>query len=128
MPFDKGKFISDFTNTGMQEAQAELLAESQADMFNRMLSRQDLEGLKREVGTKIDDSNISIRRETSEESRKTRLVIDDVHGEVRRSEARLEASLKAGFASVNHRFNVLALSNTTVILAVIACMAYLFRS
>jgi hypothetical protein len=128
MPFDKGKFISDFADSGMAEAQAELLAESQADMFNHMLSRQDLEGLRREMGERIDDSNISIRREMREESRKTRLVVDDVHGEVRRSEARLEGSLKAGFAGVNHRFNVLALSNTTVILAVIACMAYLFRS
>jgi len=29
MPFDKGKFVSEFTASCMEEAQAELLAESQ---------------------------------------------------------------------------------------------------
>ena len=33
MAFDKGKFIADFTQSGMEETQAELLPDKQADMF-----------------------------------------------------------------------------------------------
>ncbi len=42
MAFDKGKFISDFTQSGMEEAQAELLADKQADMFRQFSTKQDL--------------------------------------------------------------------------------------
>jgi hypothetical protein len=39
MPFDKGKFVSDFTESGMEEAQAELLAENQAVMLGQLASK-----------------------------------------------------------------------------------------
>ena len=42
MAFDKGKFISDFTQSGMEEAQAELLADKQADMFGQFSTKQNL--------------------------------------------------------------------------------------
>jgi hypothetical protein len=50
-----------------------------------------------------------------------------VQGDARKTEARLEGALKQGFASVNHRFNVLAASNTAVIVMVMVFMYLLMR-
>lgn len=113
MAFDKGKFIADFTQSGMEEAQAELLADKQADMFGEFSTKQDLAVL---------------RRDMNEQTQKTRLLLDDVRGDVRKTEARIEGALKTGFAAVNHRFNMLAIGNTTVIVAVIGFLVFLFRS
>ena len=113
MAFDKSKFISDFTQSGMEEAQAELLADKQADMFGEFSTKQDLAVL---------------RRDMNEQTQKTRLLLDDVRGDVRKTEARIEGALKTGFAAVNHRFNMLAIGNTTVIIAVICFLVFLFRS
>ena len=112
MAFDKGKFISDFTQSGMEEAQAELLADKQADKFGQYSTKQDLAVL---------------RRDMNEQTQKTRLLLDDVRGDVRKTEARLEGALKTGFASINHRFNMLAIGNTTVIVVIIGFMVFLFR-
>ena len=68
-----------------------------------------------------------LRRDMNEQTQKTRLLIDDVQVDVRRTEARIEGALKAGFAAINHRFTMLALSNTTVIVMVIGFMVFLFR-
>ena len=54
-----------------------------------------------------------------------RLLIDDVRGDVRKTEARIEGVLKGSFATINHRFTMLALSNTTVIVVVIGFVVYL---
>ena len=113
MAFDKGKFIADFTQSGMEEAQAELLADKQADMFGEFSTKQDLGVL---------------RRDMNEQTQKTRLLLDDVRGDVRKTEARIEGALKTGFAAVNHRFNMLAIGNTTVIVAVIGFLVFLFQS
>ena len=113
MAFDKGKFIADFTQSGMEEAQAELLADKKADMFREFSTKQDLAVL---------------RRDMNEQTQKTRLLLDDVRGDVRKTEARIEGALKTGFAAVNHRFNMLAIGNTTVIVAVIGFLVFLFRS
>ena len=112
MAFDKGKFISDFTQSGMEEAHAELLADKQADMFGQFSTKQDLAAL---------------RRDMNEQTQKTRLLLDDVRGDVGKTEARLESMLKTGFAAVNHRFNMLAIGNTTVIVAIIGFVVFLFR-
>ena len=127
MPFDKGKFISDFTGSGMEEGQAELLAENQASLFNQMVSRQDLEGLKQEMTEKMDASAKNLRREISEDGRKTRLLIDDVQRDVIRAEAKLEWRIKEGFETTDTRFNMLMVSNTLVTLTVIVFMFMLFR-
>ena len=144
MPFDKGKFVSEFTASGMEEAQAELLAESQANMLGQLPSKQDLVNLetgfkaeqadlRREFDGKINNATDTLRREVNDQTQKTRLLIDDVHSDIRKTEARLHGALKAGFAVVNSKFNVLAISYTIVILAVMAFMAfmafmvYLFR-
>ena len=138
MAFDKGKFISDFTQSGMEEAQAELLANKQADMFGQFSTKQDLaalhsglqdeqESLRRELDSKIGDAKDQLRREANEQAQKTRLLLDDVRGDVRKTEARIEGALKTGFAAINHRFNVLVVSNTTVIVAVIGFVVFLFR-
>jgi hypothetical protein len=68
-----------------------------------------------------------MRREVNEQVQKTRLLIDDVQGDARKTEARLEGALKQGFAAVNHRFNVLAASNTAVIVMVMVFMYLLMR-
>ncbi len=109
MAFDKGKFIADFTQSGMEEAQAELLADKQADVFGEFSTKQDLAVL---------------RRDMNEQTQKTRLLL----GDVRKTEARIEGALKTGLAAVNHRFNMLAIGNTTVIVAVIGFLVFLFRS
>ena len=49
MTFDKRKFISDFTQSGMEEAQAELLADNQADMLGQLSTKQDLTELRRDM-------------------------------------------------------------------------------
>ena len=113
MAFDKGKFIADFTQSGMEEAPAELLADKQADMFGEFSTKQDLAVL---------------RHDMNEQTQKTRLLLDDVRGDVRKTEALIEGALKTGFAAVNHRFNMLAIGNTTVIVAVIGFLVFLFRS
>ena len=112
MTFDKTKFLSDAAQSGMEETQAELLANNQADIVDKMVSQQDLEGL---------------RRDMNEQTQKTRLLIDDVHRDMRRSEAKLEWRINQGFEMVSHKFNALVVSNTAVILMVIGFMVYLFR-
>lgn len=138
MPFDKDKFVSDFTASGMEEAQAELLATKQAGLVSQLPSKQDLAalrssfeaeqaGLRREIDTKIVEAASAVRREVSEQIQKTRLLIDDVQTDIRKSEARLEGLMKSGFTAMDYRFNVLAVSNMLVIVFVMAFMAFLFR-
>lgn len=138
MPFDKGKFVSDLTESGMEEAQAELLAENQAVMLGQLASKQDLEdmrtgflaeqvGLSHEIDGKIDEATSAVRREVNEQIQKTRLLIDDVQIDVRKTEAHLEGVMKTGFQTIDRKFSVLAVSNTTIILAVMGFMAFLFR-
>lgn len=138
MPFDKGKFVSDFTESGMEEAQAELLAENQASMLGQLPTKQDLAdlksgfeadqaGLSREIDGRILDAANAVRREVSEQIQRTRLLIDDVQTDVKQTEARLEGVMKSGFAAMDHKFNVLAFSNTAVVIAVMLFMAFLFR-
>jgi hypothetical protein len=138
MPFDKGKFVSDFTASGMEEAQAELLAKNQADMLGELASKQDIADLqngfqadqtdlRQEFDDKISEASDAMRREVNEQVQKTRLLIDDVQCDARKTEARLEGVLKQGFAAVNHRFNVLAASNTAVIVMVMVFMYLLMR-
>lgn len=112
MAFDKSKFISDFTQSGMEEAQAELLADKQADMFGQFATKQDL---------------VTLRLDIDEQTQKTRFLLDDVRGDVRKTEARLEGALKTGFGVINQRFNLLVVSNTAVIMMAFAFMAFLFR-
>ena len=69
-----------------------------------------------------------LRRDMNEQTQKTRRLLDDVRGDVRKTEAHIEGALKIGFAAVNHRFNMLAIGNTTVIVAVIGFLVFLFRS
>ena len=109
MAFDKGKFISDFTQSGMEEAQAELLADRQADMFGQFATKQDL---------------ATLRRDINEQTQKTRLLLDDVRVDARKTEARLEGALKVGFAAINQRFSLLVVSNTAVIMMAFAFMAF----
>jgi len=138
MAFDKGKFVSEFTESGMEEAQAELLAENQANMFGRLASKQDLAdmqtglaaeqaGLRQEIDGKINEASNAVRREVSLQIQKTRLLIDDVQTDVRKTEAHLEGVMKKGFTTMDNKFNTLAYSNTAVIIFVIGLMAYLFR-
>ena len=112
MIFDKSKFLSDAALSGMAEAQAELLASNHEAMFVGMVSSKDLEGL---------------RRDMNEQTKKTRLLIDDVHRDMRRSDANLEWRINQGFDMVSRKFKALVVSNTAVILAVISFMVYLFR-
>ena len=72
MAFDKDKFISDFTQSGMEEAQAELLADKQADMFGQFSTKQDL---------------AELRRDMNEQPQKTRLLLDDVQSDMKQAEA-----------------------------------------
>lgn len=138
IPFDKGKFVSYITASGMAEAQAELLAENQANMFQSLASKQDIAdmnnglkaehiGLRQELDAKIIEATNMVRREVNDQIQSTRLLIDDVQADVRKSEARLEGAMKNGFAAMDHKFNVLAVSNMAVIIAVMVFMAFLFR-
>lgn len=68
-----------------------------------------------------------MRRELNEQVQKTRFLIDDVQSDVKKTEARLEGLLRLGFASVNYKFNVLAFSNTAVIITVVVFMYFLMR-
>jgi len=112
MAFDKGKFIYDFTQSGMEEAQAELLADKQADMFGQFSTKQDL---------------AELRRDMNEQTQKTRLLLDDVQSDMKQAEAKLEWRLNQGFAMISRKFNVLVVSNTTVIVSVIGFVVFLFR-
>ena len=112
MAFDQGKFISDFTQSGMEEAQAELLADKQADMFGQFSTKQDL---------------AELRRDMNEQTQKTRLLLNDVQSDMKQAEAKLEWRLNQGFAMISRKFNVLVVSNTTVIVSVIGFVVFLFR-
>ena len=68
-----------------------------------------------------------MRREVNEQIQKTRLLIDDVQIDVRKTEAHLEGVMKTGFQTIDRKFSVLAVSNTTIILAGMGFMAFLFR-
>ncbi len=138
MAFDKDKFVTDFTDKGMEESQAQLLAANQADILLQLASKQDVasmqgsfaserKGLRRDMDGKITVAAHAMRREMSEQTQKTRQLIDDVQTDVKRTEARLDGTLKRGFAVVNAKFNVLALSNTAVVLSVIGFMYFLMR-
>ncbi len=134
MPFDKGKFVSDFTDSGMEEAQAELLADNQASLLGQLAEKQDIAELqeklsaeRRVLDEKISDAADIMRREVNDQTQKTRLLIDDVQSDVKKTEARLEGLVRSGFAMVNSKFNVLALSNTAVIISVIGFMYFLMQ-
>ena len=138
MPFDKGKFISDFTESGMEEAQAELLAENQAKLMGQLPSKADIAamqsgfeaeqaGLRDELDSKIANATSTLRREVNEQVQKTRLLIDDVQVDVRKTEAHLEVVMKTGFATMDRKFNMLAFSNTAVVVFAMLFMAFLFR-
>ena len=138
MPFDKGKFISDFTDSGMEEAQAELLAENQADLMGQLPSKADISsmqsgfeaeqaGLRRELDGKITAATDKLRREVNEQIQKTRLLIDDVQVDVRKTEAHLEGGMKTGFATMDRKFNIIAYSNTAAVVSAMVFMAFLFR-
>jgi SMC interacting uncharacterized protein involved in chromosome segregation len=138
VPFDKGKFISDFTDSGMEEAQAELLAENQADLMGQLPSKADISsmqsgfeaeqaGLRRELDGKITAATDKLRREVNEQIQKTRLLIDDVQVDVRKTEAHLEGVMKTGFATMDRKFNIIAYSNTAAVVSAMVFMAFLFR-
>ncbi len=134
MPFDKGKFVTDFIDRGMQEAQAELLADNQVGLLGQLAEKQNIAGLqekftveRRLLDKKISDAADIMRREVNDQTQKTRLLIDDVQTDVRKTEARLEGVVKSGFSMVNSKFNVLTISNTVVVLAVIFFMYFLMQ-
>ena len=64
----------------------------------------------------------------NEQTQLTRGLIDDVQKDVRRAEAKLEWRIKTGFVMVNHKVNVPALTNTSVIIDVMGFMYFLFRT
>lgn len=138
MPFDKGKFISDFTKSGMEEAQAELLDENQADMMGQFPTKQDLAALQSgfqneqasfrdELDSKIANATAALRREVNEQIQKTRLLIDDVQVDVRKTEAHLEGVMKTGFGTMDRKFNLIAFCNMAVVISAMVFMAVLFR-
>ena len=127
MAFDPNKFVTAVTGHGMQEAQAELLAQTQVDLIGYVASREDVKNLRLELDEKLVKASQDMRREVNLQTQKTRLLIDDVQVDVKKAEARLEGALKTGFATVNYKFNLLAVSNTTVILAVMGFMFFLLR-
>ena len=123
MPIDKDKSGSETTESGLEEAQGAYSAPSASAPVNR----QDFEGLRHELDGRIVDVGVDLHREMNEQKQLTRGLIDDVQKDVRCAEAKLEWRIKTGFAMVNHKFNVLALSNTSVIIAVMGFMYFLFR-
>jgi len=142
MAFDKKQFASDMADSGMEEMQAELLGDKLSDnqdaMLSQVASKQDITDLRGGFGSdhaslrveldgRIVSATNELRREFSEQTQKTRLQIDDMQGGIRQAEARLEWRLKDGFGSVNHKFNMLTLSNTAVVLAVMGFMFFLLR-
>ena len=119
-------------------SQAEMLAVNQGHLLDTLPSKRDLAniqsgfeagqtGLRTELESHLLHATDKLRREVNNQTQKTRLQIDDVQGDVRKTEARLEGLLRVGFGSVNYKFNVLAFSNTAVVLAVIAFMYFLIR-
>lgn len=138
MAFKKSEFISDAMKAGMEEAQADLLFDNQTKLFDHVPSKKDLTdmqtsiqvqqtNLRHEIDGKIDEASNAMRRELNEQVQKTRFLIDDVQSDVKKTEARLEGLLRLGFASVNYKFNVLAFSNTAVIITVVVFMYFLMR-
>ena len=116
----------------MEEAQADLLFDNQTKLFDHVPSKKDLAdmqtsiqvqqtNLRHEIDGKIDEASNAMRRELNEQVQKTHFLIDDVQSDVKKTEARL------GFASVNYKFNVLAFSNTAVIITVVVFMYFLMR-
>lgn len=127
MAFDPRKFVTAVKATGMQESQAELLAATQIDILGYVVSREDMKTLRLEMDEKLVSASQDMRREVNEQTQKTRLLIDDVQVDVKKAEARLDGALKTGFSSMNHKFNVLAVSNTIIILAVMGFMFFMLR-
>lgn len=138
MRFDKKKLVADYAGTGMEEAQAELLAENQASMYEQLSTKKDLTdlqngfraeqmSLREEFDAKLSDATTALRREVNEQIQKTRLLIDDVQIDVRKTEAHLEGVMKTGFMGMDKKFNLLAFSNTAVVIFLTLSMAFLFR-
>jgi hypothetical protein len=138
MSFDKKKLVADYAGSGMEEAQAELLAENQVSMYEQLSTKKDLTdlqngfraeqtSLREEFDAKLSDATTALRREVNEQIQKTRLLIDDVQIDVRKTEAHLEGVMKTGFMGMDKKFNLLAFSNTVVVIFLTLFMAFLFR-
>jgi hypothetical protein len=138
MSFDKKKLVADYADSGMEEAQAELLAENQVSMYEQLSTKKDLTdlqngfraeqtSLREEFDAKLSDATTALRREVNEQIQKTRLLIDDVQIDVRKTEAHLEGVMKTGFMGMDKKFNLLAFSNTVVVIFLTLFMAFLFR-
>ena len=52
--FDSHGYVKRMTDGGFNEQQAEALAAEQADLLNNLATRQDIEGVRDELGGKID--------------------------------------------------------------------------
>ena len=57
--FDTHEFVTEMTNVGMPQPQAEVLAESNVELMeNTLATKQDLKDLKAELTSKIDKAKI----------------------------------------------------------------------
>ena len=116
MPFDKDKFITQARAGGIEENQAEFLAEQ---MDAKTVQPEDLQALENRLRSQLTDTADALRDEAEARAVLARVQMDDLTKDFSKMEARVEGSLRNSFVALQRALYASSAFNTLTTLSAV---------